>query len=255
MADGHAAVTAAIEQSEGPAICAYLTAGYPTKERFGQILGEVADVADVIEIGVPFSDPMADGQTIQSASHVALENGVTLGWILATVASRELPVPFLLMGYYNPFLAYGLDRTVTELAEAGGGGVIVPDLPLEESSEFGNALDAEGLGLVQLVSPTTPDERLQRLADASRGFVYAVSTTGVTGGATSFDSDVLRYLDKVSASSTLPVMAGFGIRERSQVSQLADHVDGVVIGSALIDAIDAGADPARLLAGLRGTAT
>lgn len=254
MAEGHSAITSAIEAANGPAICAYLTAGYPTKDRFGQILSEVAEAADVIEVGVPFSDPMADGQTIQSASHIALENGVTLGWILETVASLDLRVPYLLMGYYNPFLAYGLERTVADLAAAGGGGVIVPDLPLEESTDFRSSLDAAGLGLVQLVSPTTPNDRLSKLAEASRGFVYAVSTTGVTGGATSFDPDVLDYLDSVSASSRLPVMAGFGIRERSQVSQLAGHVDGVVIGSALIDSIDSGSDPAGLIHSLRGEA-
>lgn len=253
MAEGHVAITAAIEDAEGAAICAYLTAGYPTREDFATILSEVAEAADVVEVGVPFSDPMADGQTIQAASHVALQNGVTLGWILETIASLDVPAPLLLMGYYNPFLAYGLDRTVTDLASAGGGGVVVPDLPLEESSDLRSALEAAGLGLVQLVSPTTPRDRLARLANASRGFVYAVSTTGVTGGATSFDAEALAYLDAVSASSTLPVLAGFGIRERAQVSQLNGHVDGVVIGSALIDAIDSGSDPVALIESLRGS--
>ncbi len=155
------------------------------------------------------------------------------------------------MGYYNPFLAYGLARTVTRMAEAGTSGLIVPDLPLEEGGELTALLDPEGLGLVQLVAPTTPEDRLAELAAASRGFVYAVATKGTTGGATEFDANVLAYLDRVKAVSSLPVLAGFGVRERSQVEVLTGHVDGVVVGSALIDAIEHGDDPAEFLGGLR----
>jgi tryptophan synthase alpha chain len=214
-------------------------------------LEKVGGAADVVEVGVPFTDPMADGQTIQQASHRALEQGVNLDYVFETLEGADMEAPHLLMGYYNPFLAYGLDRLVTRMAEAGISGLIVPDLPIEEGAELAAALESQGQGLVQLVAPTTPDDRLRKLAEASRGFVYAVTTKGTTGGDTSFDSEVLEYLDRVMSVSSLPVLAGFGVRARSQVAELAGHVDGVVVGSALIDAIDRGEDPAQFLDGLR----
>lgn len=244
-------LTQAIAAAGGQALCAYLTAGYPDPERFPELLTAVAEVADVVEIGVPFTDPMADGLTIQQASHVALGHGVDLDMIFDVVGELELASPHLLMGYYNPFLAYGLDHLVERMGSAGTSGLIVPDLPVEESAELSERLDGAGMSLVQLVSPTTTDERLRLLAAASRGFVYAVATRGTTGGATAFDSEVLAYLGRVKAASTLPVLAGFGVREPAQVAELAGHVDGVVVGSALIDAIGRGEDPAEFLRSLR----
>lgn len=251
MTDRVEAVTAAIEAAGGQAICAYLTAGYPSLETFPEHLVRVSAAADVVEVGVPFTDPMADGQTIQKASHEALTQGVNLDYVFDTLDSVDLESPHLLMGYYNPFLAYGLDRLVERMTDAGTCGLIVPDLPIEESGELANSLQSRGQGLVQLVSPTTSEERLRMLAGASRGFVYAVTTKGTTGSTTHFDADVLEYLDRVKAASSLPVLAGFGVREQSQVATLSGHVDGVVVGSALIDAIDRGDDPAAFLEGLR----
>ncbi|MFZ0013790.1 MAG: tryptophan synthase subunit alpha [Acidimicrobiia bacterium] len=251
MSEPAAAVTVAIEEAGGHALCAYLTAGYPDLERFPSILESVASVADVVEVGIPFTDPMADGQTIQQASHAALEQGVNLDVIFTMLESTELGAPHVLMGYFNPFLAYGIDRLVERMSEVGTSGLIVPDLPLEESGDLIGMLEARGLGLVQLVAPTTPPERLRKLATASRGFVYAVTTKGTTGSATNFDEEVLAYLDRVKQAARLPVLAGFGVRERAQVLELSTHVDGVVVGSALIDAIDRGDDPAHFLGGLR----
>lgn len=251
MSEPAAAVTAAIEEAHGQAICAYLTAGYPDPDSFPAVLEAVASSADVVEVGIPFTDPMADGQTIQKASHTALEHGVNLDFVFDVIEGADLAAPHVLMGYYNPFLAYGLDRLVTRMTAVGSSGLIVPDLPLEESSDLTALLEGSGLGLIQLVAPTTPTERLRRLANASRGFVYAVTIKGTTGGAVTFDSDVLDYLDRVADVATLPVLAGFGVRERSQVEALQAHVDGVVVGSALIDAIDRGEDPAMFLEGLR----
>ncbi|HWB89955.1 MAG TPA: tryptophan synthase subunit alpha [Acidimicrobiia bacterium] len=251
MSDRIGEVTAAIERASGQALCAYVTAGYPTKSVFPEILAAVAASADVVEIGIPFTDPMADGLTIQQASHVALAQGVDLRWALETVGEAGLETPVLFMGYYNPFLAFGLERLVAGMTETGVAGLIVPDLPVEESGPLAEILDPDGHGLVQLVAPTTPEDRLRRLAAASRGFVYAVATTGITGGSTHFGQAVLDYLDRVKAAATLPVLAGFGVRERAQVAGLAGHVDGVVVGSALIDAIDRGDDPASFLADLR----
>lgn len=251
MSDRADQVTSSIRAAGGHAICAYLTAGYPSLDEFPPILTAVAATADVVEIGVPFTDPMADGQTIQKASHQALTLGVNLDYVFEVLETARLDAPHLLMGYYNPFLAYGLERLVARMGSAGTAGLIVPDLPLEESDELGSLLRSAGLGLVQLVAPTSPDERLRKLAAASRGFVYAVTTKGTTGGATTFDDEVIGYLDRVTAVSELPVLAGFGVRERSQVAELAGHVDGVVVGSALIDAVDRGEDPAEFIAGLR----
>lgn len=251
MTDRVHAVTSAIEAAGGQAICAYVTAGYPSLDEFPGVLEKVAGAADIVEVGVPFTDPMADGQTIQKASHVALTQGVDLAYIFDTLTKTDLAAPHLLMGYYNPFLAYGLDRLVESMAAAGTSGLIVPDLPIEESADLADSLDKEGQGLVQLVAPTTPHDRLRMLAERSRGFVYAVATKGTTGGATAFDDEVLAYLDRVKAVSKLPVLAGFGVRERSQVAALAGHVDGVVVGSALIDAVDRGDDPAGFLEALR----
>lgn len=251
MSDSIGSVTTAIEAAGGYAICAYVTAGYPTLEAFPELLTRVADAADVVEVGVPFTDPMADGQTIQRASHQALTEGVNLDYVFDILDRRRLAAPHLLMGYYNPFLAFGLDRLVDRMSDVGVAGLIVPDLPLEESADLVESLESRGQGLVQLVAPTTPDERLAVLAGASRGFVYAVTTKGTTGSTTIFDDEVLGYLDRVKAASTLPVLAGFGVRERAQVAALGGHVDGVVVGSALIDAIDRGEDPAGFLDGLR----
>ena len=251
MSEPIAGVTAAIETAAGNAICGYVTAGYPDLDAFPEILSKVAGSADVVEVGVPFTDPMADGQTIQQASHQALVAGVNLDYIFDTLDAADLEAPHLLMGYYNPFLAFGLQRLVDRMERAGTAGLIVPDLPIEESGELAGLLAARGQGLVQLVAPTTPDTRLAKLAGASRGFVYAVTTKGTTGSTTLFDDAVLAYLDRVKAASRLPVLAGFGVRERSQVAALAGHVDGVVVGSALIDAIERGEDPAAFIDGLR----
>jgi len=253
VANGAIAITEAIDAAVGPAICAYVTAGFPTLEGFSDQLLSVAKAADVVEVGVPFTDPMADGLTIQQASHVALENGVNLDWILEMlgVGHAASEAPILLMGYYNPFLAFGLERIGSSLAEAQVSGLIVPDLPHDESTDLRRALDPHGIALVQLVTPSTPPDRLSRLAAASAGFLYAVTTTGVTGGETAFGQDSLDYLARVREVSPIPVLAGFGIRDAGQVKELAEYVAGVVVGSALIDAIDRGEDPGAFIGGLR----
>lgn len=246
-----AAIRAASSTGE-PALVAFLTAGYPHRERFREQLQAVAEVADVVEIGVPFTDPMADGVTIQRSSQAALAQGVSLPWILSEL--RSLPpvkAPLLLMSYLNPLLAFGLDRLPQAAADAGVAGFIVPDLPLDESAELRAALDAHGLALVQMVTPVTSPERLRRLCEHSQGFVYAVTMTGTTGRNVSAPEAILEYLDRVRAVSDVPVCAGFGIRDREQVQRLRGHVDGVVIGSALVEALERGEDPAEWLRRLR----
>jgi tryptophan synthase alpha chain len=166
-----------------PALVGWVTAGFPRRETFVQQLSAVADASDVVEIGVPFTDPMADGATIQRASRAALAQGVSLKWILAELSGPrpKLRAPLLLMSYLNPLLAYGLDRLPDDAARAGISGFIVPDLPFEECAAVQAALAARGLALVQLVTPVTPTERIQMLSAASSGFIYAVTMTGTTG--------------------------------------------------------------------------
>jgi tryptophan synthase alpha chain len=159
--------------------------------------------------------------------------------------------PILLMSYLNPLLAYGLQSLPRDAAAAGVSGFIVPDLPYEESADLSRALDREGLALVQMVTPVTPPERLTMLCRAAQGFVYAVTMTGTTGKAVEVPDDVLRYMDRVKRCSSVPVCAGFGIRSREQVARLAPHVDGVVVGSALVETLERGADVKAFLESLR----
>lgn len=244
---------AAARAAGRPAIVAFMTAGFPRRATFLETLAKVGSVADVIEIGVPFTDPMADGMTIQRASEAALREGVTLAWILEELrGAKERPVaPLLLMSYLNPLLRYGFDRLPAAARAAGVAGFIVPDLPNDEGDEFATALRTEGLALVQMVTPVTPRERLEALCRHAEGFVYAVTMTGITGRSVDVPDDVLSYLDAVRAASGAPVCAGFGIRNRDQVSRLAAHVDGVIVGSALVEVLERGEDPAAFLHELR----
>lgn len=231
----------------------FLTAGYPKADTFLDDLVAIATVGDVIEIGVPFSDPMADGMTIQRSSHEALAQGVSLTWIFDRLESvrGRIEAPLVLMSYLNPLLAFGYDRVARRCLETGVAGFIVPDLPFEESAEFGQPLTDAGLALIQLVTPATPGPRLARLCAASQGFVYAVTIRGTTGGQAGLPADTGAYLDRVKAASELPVCAGFGIRSATQVADIGQHADGVIVGSALVEVLERREDPAEFLRQLR----
>jgi tryptophan synthase alpha chain len=249
-------ISAAIEAATArgrPALVGYLTAGFPTRRQFKQNLAAVAAACDVVEIGVPFSDPMADGTTVQRASFAALADGVTLPWILEELDSIEPRhgAPILLMSYLNPLLAFDITRLPRAAAAAGVAGFIVPDLPFEESGDLNRALDQEGLALVQMVTPVTPHERLRMLCREAKGFVYAVTMTGTTGKSADVPDDVLEYMDRVRRCSNVPVCAGFGIRSAAQVTRFAPHVDGVVVGSALVEVLERGEDVGKFLSSLR----
>jgi tryptophan synthase alpha chain len=236
-----------------PAIVGFMTAGFPDRAGFTRNLSALGGAADVVEIGVPFSDPMADGMTIQRASHVALAGGFTLPWLLGELAAMQPrpTAPLLLMSYLNPLLAYGLDHLPEAAVASGVAGFIIPDLPYEESADIRDALDRAGLALVQMVTPVTPAARLRMLCEASQGFVYAVTMTGTTGRNVAVPDEVLAYMDRVRAVSPVPVCAGFGIRGREQVARMTGHVDGVVVGSALVEVLERGGDPASFVRGLR----
>jgi tryptophan synthase alpha chain len=252
-----AAIEAVVAQGR-TALVGYLTAGFPTRRQFKEDLMAVAAACDVVEIGVPFTDPMADGATVQRASFAALADGVTLPWILDELKSIEPHhrVPMLLMSYLNPLLAFGIDKLPRAAAAAGVAGFIVPDLPFEESHDLNRALAAEGLALVQMVTPVTPPERLAMLCREAKGFVYAVTMTGTTGKSADgkfadVPVEVLDYMDRVKDVCDVPVCAGFGIRSARQVARFAPHVDGVVVGSALVETLERGEDVGAFLRSLR----
>jgi tryptophan synthase alpha chain len=239
--------------ADGPALVAFMTAGFPSREQFREHLTAIAAGADVVEIGVPFSDPMADGVTIQRSSETALRQGVTLKWILDELAAMPaLDTPLLLMSYLNPLMSFGYERLASEALRARVCGFIVPDLPLDESAQLGAALNPLGLALVQMVTPVTTPERMQRLCQASQGFIYAVTMTGTTGKNVAVPDNVVEYLERVRSIAPVPVCAGFGIRSREQVARLRGHVDGVIVGSALVEVLERGESPQAWLAALRG---
>ena len=247
-----AALTAANDAGR-TALVPFITAGYPEPADFIATLQAIAAVGDVVELGIPFSDPMADGMTIQRSSFEALKKGVSLKWIFDQLDSVEggIDAPLVMMSYLNPLLALGYDELAKRALAAGVCGFIVPDLPFEESADLREALDAKGLGLIQLVTPATPDERLQTLCEASRGFVYAVTITGITGGGAGLPADLAGYLDKVSGLSSIPVCAGFGIRDAKDVAAVGKHANGAIVGSALVERLERGEDPRQYLGSLR----
>ncbi len=247
-------VTAAINAANNrgrTAIIPFITAGYPEPKDFIASLREVASVGDVVELGIPFSDPMADGMTIQRSSYVALQKGVSLKWIFDELEKAgDIGAPLVMMSYLNPLLAFGYEALAERALATGVCAFIVPDLPFEESEEIRAALEAKGLGLIQLVTPATPAERLKILCDASRGFVYAVTIRGITGGDAGLPADLAGYLDKVVSTSNLPVCAGFGIRGPSDVADVGRHAAGAIVGSALVEVIENGDSPAAFLKAL-----
>lgn len=252
----HERLTAAIRaanEKQRTALVPFITAGYPEPKDFISTLKSIAAVGDVVELGIPFSDPMADGMTIQRSSFVALQKGVSLKWIFEQLdaATAEIDTPLVMMSYLNPLLAFGYEELARRAVAAGVCGFIVPDLPFEESAELRTALEAEGVGLIQLVTPATPDARLKMLAAASKGFLYAVTITGITGGDAGLPSGLAAYLDKVAALSSLPVCAGFGIRAASDVASVGKHVAGAIVGSALVEVLENNGDPAAYLRSLR----
>ena len=252
----HERLTAAIKAANRdgrPALVPFITAGYPEPGEFINTLKAVASVGDAVEIGIPFSDPMADGMTIQRSSHAALREGVNLEWIFSELEMvGVLGTPLVMMSYLNPLLAYGYERLAERARATGVSAFIVPDLPFEECADLRKALEAQGLGLIQLVTPATPRARLETLCDASRGFVYAVTITGITGGDTGLPDDLADYLDEVSAVSDLPVCAGFGIRKAADVRNVGKHAAGAIVGSALVEVLEEGRNPKAFLKSLGG---
>lgn len=219
----------------------FIVAGDPDLETTCELLVELANSgATVIELGVPFSDPMADGPVIQRASERALRHGFGLAAVLETAAKARLrtAVPIVLFSYYNPLMQYGVVNLIRDVKEAGIDGVLVTDLTLEESEEFANGLRAKDLDLIFLVAPTSTDKRLQAIAEKASGFVYAVSRAGVTGERAEVSEVAQHLVSRVRRCSQLPVAVGFGISTAEQVAETLTYADAAVVGSAIVAEIE-----------------
>jgi tryptophan synthase alpha chain len=237
---------AALAREGRPALVTFTTAGDPDTATSLEVLRALpAAGADIIELGVPFSDPMADGPTIQASSLRALKAGQTLVKTLEMVRSfrqGDTTTPIVLMGYYNPVYVYGVERFLADAKAAGVDGLIVVDLPPEEDAELCLPALEAGLNFIRLATPTTDDKRLPAVLANTSGFVYYVSITGITGAATPDASRVAAAVARIKRHSKLPVAVGFGVKSAAQASAIAQHADGVVVGSALVDALRATLD-------------
>ena len=242
-------------------IIPFLTVGFPDMEATLELVPALVEGgADLIELGVPFSDPLADGATIQHASQVALENGVTLSTCLEVVAQlrrQGVSVPLLLMGYYNPLLHYGLERFCGEASSAGVDGVIVADLPPEEAGPLRKLSRAASLDLVFLLTPSSTEGRIRKVCRLASGFIYCVSLTGVTGAREELPESIPEMLANIRRHTSLPLALGFGVSRLEHVQALRSHAQAAIVGSALIQAIDQGGPSDRVgrarkfLSGLR----
>jgi tryptophan synthase alpha chain len=224
------------------ALMPYVTVGFPERDTTRALIPALeAAGASLFELGMPFSDPLADGATIQRATQRAIENGVNLAYCLETVAAlraQGVQAPLLLMGYYNPLLRYGLERANRELAAAGGDGWIIPDMPPEEAAELQAAAEQHGLDLIMFVAPTTPEERIAQIAARASGFIYVVALTGVTGARQSLAANLGDVLARVRRYTDLPLVVGFGISTPGHVAEVARSADGAIVGSALIGKLE-----------------
>jgi len=246
-----------------PGLIPYVTAGFPRRDDTVALL-QAAERAGCLaaEVGLPFSDPLADGPTIQRTSQRALENGMTVNLALDQVAQARaagVQLPLALMTYVNPVLSYGLERFCGDAAQAGADALIVPDAPLEEAGQIRAAADASGLALILLVAPTTPDARLAMACAHASGFVYCVSVTGITGARTEIAEEAMDLLSRVRKVTDLPRALGFGLSTHAHLEALRGHAEGAVVGSALLNAVAADpADPAgaceQFLRGMLGSA-
>lgn len=253
---GLARISRAFEQirsEQRAALMPYYTLGYPDPDTSVQVVRSIAGAgADLLELGIPFSDPLADGPTIQHATQIALQSGMTVERSLALtgqIRTAGVQQPILLMGYYNPILSYGVDRFAAAANAAGADGFIVPDLPPEEAGEMGAACDENGCALVFLLAPNAADARIRTVAAATTGFLYLVSLTGVTGARAAIPPGLQDFVHAARKETAAPIAVGFGISTPAQAARVGELADGVIVGSALIQAVrsarEDGRDPAE----------
>jgi len=231
----------------------YITAGDPTLARTRQLVLALERAgADVIELGIPFSDPLADGKINQEAAERALRNNVSLGDVIALVRDlrRETQVPLIFFTYLNPVFQYGYERFAAHAAEAGVDGVLALDVPPEEAAPLKQALDARDMRMIFLVAPTSTDERIARIAAMASGFIYHVSLTGVTGERATIAADLGENIARIRAATALPIAVGFGVSKPEHVAAIAKLADGVVVGSAIVKRVGAGGDSNAMVSGV-----
>jgi len=252
---GLAALQAMFQQAndEGrAAFMPYFPVGFPDYETSVEAIAEMAAVGvDGFEIGVPFSDPLADGPTIQEATQIALKNGTTVKLCLQAVQSlreRGIDQPMMMMSYANPLVAYGIERFVSEAKAAGADGLIVPDLPPEEAHMFADICAREGLALVFFLAPTSNEKRIELAAEHATGFIYVVSLTGITGARTALPADLKDFIGRIRQKTDTPLVLGFGISQPEHVRQLHGLVNGFIVGSALVKAGKEGVNSVKTLA-------
>ncbi len=235
-------ISAVFNQPGHKALIPYITAGYPSLEATLEVVPLLADGGgDIVELGIPFSDPLADGTTIQKASFQALQNGITLQhcFEVAGQLSRKVKTPLVFMTYFNPVLSYGLDKFGSDCAQAGVSGLIIPDLPPEEGDEIEAMARKQGLDLVYLLAPTSTEARIKLVAERSQGFIYLVSVTGVTGARDRLPQNLAAFVARVRKVARQPLCVGFGISTPEQAKEVARIADGVIVGSRIIQLMEA----------------
>ena len=241
---------AALKQRQETALIPFITAGDPDLGTTADLILTLVEAgADLVELGVPFSDPMADGPTIQAASERALAAGTTLAGILQLVADvrKKTQVPLILMGYYNPVFCYGSEQFIRDAAAAGVDALLLVDLPPEEADEINAVMEESGVDLITLLAPTTPRERMERLAAAAKGYLYYVSMTGVTGAQKISPDDIRVAVEELKGMANIPVGVGFGITTAEDARAVGAFADGVVVGSALVKVIEENGQSEELL--------
>lgn len=241
---------AQVRASGRPALVPWVTVGYPDIETSEALAEAIVDAgADMLEMGVPFSDPLADGPTIQAASQRALEHGVNIDTaleVLRHLREKGIETPLIFMGYLNPVIHYGTKRFAENASAAGLDGIIIPDLPSDEAGPYKDTLEEKGIYLIPLLAPTSTDERIAEACKAAKGFIYCVSLSGVTGARSEVSADTSGLVRRIRQHTDLPVLVGFGVSLRRHVEQIGEYADGAVVASALLNAIDA-APPDKVL--------
>ena len=239
-----------LREAGQPALVPFITTGFPDIPTSESLARAILDSgADMLELGVPFSDPLADGPTIQMTNYRALQNGVTLARCIEAVKNlrdRGVDSPLIFLGYYNPYLRYGLEKFLDDAASAGLDGIIVPDLPTEEAAQMAEMAATRGIHLIPLLAPTSSDERIRDACKAAGGFIYCVSLTGVTGARSSSSQSTPALVKRIRRYTDLPILVGFGVSRREHLQEIATFADGAIVGSALLDTVDRAPENGRL---------